>query len=241
MISLRPGGLCGEIFLFDGFDSMNRYLIIGCGFFGRRALRKLLEKDPAAKIHVVDKDEEAIRAIAHLPVEASVEEGVSFLSRCLHQNRNGYVVPAVPIHLAFEFILSRARKYGWHRGRVPSLPGLPNTVRGEKGDLFTSMAAFHCPDNCPEPPRHCTVTGEKRSKPLYRILRNLPNTLPSRVIRSRQLGPGVGGFKAKELLNLLEELQGIKLPGQPVLISTACRCHGVTSALTFQRFQRSKA
>jgi hypothetical protein len=220
---------------------MNRYLIVGCGFFGRRALRKLLEKDPAARIHVVDKDEKAIQRIAHLPLETSVEEAVSFLSRCLHQNQNAYIVPAVPVHLAFEFILSRSREYGWHRGRVPSLPGLPNPARGSKGDLYTSMAAFLCPEDCPEPAGRCTVTGEKRSKPLYQVLKNLAGTFSSRVIRSRQLGPGVGGFRARELSDLLEELQGIKPSGQPVLISTACRCHGVTSALTFRRPCGSKA
>ncbi len=219
---------------------MNEYLIIGCGFFGRQALRKLLENDPASKIHVVDRDKEAIQGIAHVPVEASVEEGVSFLSHCLRYNRDAYVVPAVPIHLAFEFTLSQARKWGWRRGRVPPLPGLPNPLLGEKGDFYTSMAGFLCPDNCPEPSRYCTVTGEKRSRPLYQILKDLHSPFQSKVIRSEQLGPGVGGFKMKKVLDLLAEIERIESPGHLMLVSTACRCHGVTSALTFQGHHKDR-
>jgi hypothetical protein len=63
-------------------------------------------------------------------------------------------------------------------------------------------------------------------------LRDLHGSFKSKVIRSEQLGLGVGGFKAKKVLDLLPEIEKKRAPGQRVLISTACRCHGVISALS---------
>jgi hypothetical protein len=47
-------------------------------------------------------------------------------------------------------------------------------------------------------------------------------------IRSHQLGPGIGGYRLGQLLEMkaiVEQITG------PVLLSTACRCHGVVTAL----------
>jgi hypothetical protein len=54
----------------------------------------------------------------------------------------------------------------------------------------------------------------------------------SKVIRSLQLGPGVGGFRYMDLLDLLQDLREIKNPKRLFLFSTASRCHAVTSALS---------
>jgi hypothetical protein len=53
-----------------------------------------------------------------------------------------------------------------------------------------------------------------------------------KIIRSRQLAPGVGGFRTVDLLRLLKDLQRQEVRGRPFLIGTACRCHGVISALS---------
>jgi hypothetical protein len=212
---------------------MNRYLVVGCGHFGRLAVEKLLRKDPASKIRVVDKNKKALGKIAAFPVETYVGEGRSFLHRFLPEDREAYVIPAVPFHLVFEFILSRLHGAGWKRCKVPPLPGLPNPMTGKTGDLYVSIANFTCPEECPEPSRYCTVTGERRPKPLYQLLRDLRGPFRSKAIRSEQLGLGVGGFKAEKVLNLFEEIERKKTPGQIILISTACRCHGVISALSF--------
>jgi hypothetical protein len=57
----------------------------------------------------------------------------------------------------------------------------------------------------------------------------------SRVIRSQQLRPRIGGFRPKALLDLLEDIKRKKNSVRSILVSTASRCHGVTSALTFNR------
>jgi len=48
------------------------------------------------------------------------------------------------------------------------------------------------------------------------------------VVASRQLAPGVGGYAPRRLLDLAATVA--KAPG-PLLIATACRCHGVVHGL----------
>ena len=136
-------------------------------------------------------------------------------------------------HFAFEFILLRLKRFGARRAKLPSLTGLPNPVKGKTGDLYTSLADFLCPEDCPGPSPYCTVTRRRREKPLYLILKDLKGSFESKVIISEQLLPGVGGFRPKVLLTLLEDVKKLKDSAALVLVSTASSCHGVTSALKF--------
>jgi len=210
------------------------YLIIGCGRFGSRAAEILFKKDPRSKIIVVDKSKKALQKVSRLPVEAALCNGIIYLSKFLSEGRKAdYFIPAVPLHLAFEFILSRLKPWGAKRKRIPHISGLPNPVIGKTGDLYTSLANFLCSEDCPEPAQYCTITKQRRQKPLYQILSDLQGTFESTVIRSQQLGPGIGGFRPRALLDLLEGIKRKKNSGQSILVSTASRCHGVTSALSF--------
>jgi len=210
------------------------YLIIGCGRFGSRATEKLFQKDSHSKIIVIDQSKKALQKVSHLPIESTVCEGTLYLKQFLSEGRKAdYIIPAVPLHLAFEFILSQLKPWGVKRKRIPPISGLPNPVIGKTGDLYTSLAGFLCPEECPEPAQYCTTTQKKRSKPLYKILNDLEGAFESRVIRSQQLGPGIGGFRPKALLDLLEDIKRKNNSGRSILVSTASRCHGVTSALSF--------
>jgi len=210
------------------------YLIIGCGRFGSRAANKLFQKDPRSKIIVVDESKKALQKISHLPVETEVRDGVSYLDQFFSKVlKIDYVIPAVPFHFAFEFIFSQLKPLGGKRRKVPTLSGLPNPMKGKTGDLYTSLANFLCSEDCPEPAHYCTITKKRRSTPLYRILNNLKGPFESKVVRSQQLAPGVGGFRPRAMINLLEDIKEKKDPGRIILISTASRCHGVTSALSF--------
>ncbi len=210
------------------------YLIIGCGRFGSRAAEKLFQKDSHSKIIVVDKSKKALQKVSRLPIETVISDGIIYLSQFLSEGqKTDYIIPAVPLHLAFEFILSQLKPLGGKRRKVPTLSELPNPMMGKTGDLYTSLSDFLCSEDCPEPARYCTATGKRREKPLYQILKNLKGPFESKVVRSQQLGPGIGGFRPKVLLNLLEEIKKKKNSGRTILISTASRCHGVTSALSF--------
>ena len=210
------------------------YLIIGCGHFGSRAAKKLFQKDSHLKIIVVDKSRGALQKVSRFPIQTVVCDGIFYLSQFLSEGRKvNYIIPAVPFHLAFEFILSQLKSLRAKRRKIPPLSGLPNPILGKTGDLYTSFANFLCSEDCPEPAQYCTITKGKRPKPLYRILNELEGAFESRVIRSQQLGPGIGGFRPEALLDLLEDIEKKRNPDRLILISTASRCHGVTSALSF--------
>jgi len=214
--------------------NLHTYLIIGCGRFGSRAADKLFQKDSHSNIIVVDKNKKAFKKVSPLPIETVVSDGVSYLDQYFSKVRKiDYIIPAVPLHLAFEFILSQSKPLGGKRRMVPPLSGLPNPMKGKTGDLYTSLANFLCSEDCPEPARYCTTTGKRRGKPLHQILKHLKGPFESRVIHSQQLAPGVGGFRPRAMINLLEDIRKKKDPGRIILISTASRCHGVTSALSF--------
>ncbi|MGZ3524959.1 MAG: NAD-binding protein, partial [Thermodesulfobacteriota bacterium] len=146
-------------------------LIIGCGHFGRQAAERLFQKNPRPKIIIVDQSKEALQEVSHLPIESAVCEGTLYLKQFLSNGRRtDYIVPAVPFHFAFEYILSQLKSLGGKRGKVPPLSGLSNPMKGKTGDLYTSLANFLCPEDCPEPAQYCTVTTQRRPKPLYQIL-----------------------------------------------------------------------
>ena len=52
------------------------------------------------------------------------------------------------------------------------------------------------------------------------------------VIRSYQLLPGVGGVYPGDMWDLLDCLPAFS--GRPLLLATACRCHGVVDGLQFE-------
>jgi hypothetical protein len=210
------------------------YLILGSGHFGRLAAERLLEQDPQSNILVVDREAKALKAFVSMPVQVSLGDGVSELHRLLKTGHPfDYIIPAVPFHVAFEYLLHNLKPLGARRSNLPPFSGLPNALMGENGDLYSSLADFLCPEDCSEPPLYCTVSGKRREKPLYQILMDAFRSYESRIIQSQQLAPGVGGFSPKILGDLVEDLRALAMLGQPVLISTACRCHGVTSALSF--------
>jgi hypothetical protein len=212
---------------------MGKYLIIGCGHFGSRAVKQLLKTKSRPKIIAVDKNRKAFKKLPRLPVETIADDGLSYLNQFLSEGQTAhYIVPSVPFHLAFEFILLRLKPFGARKAKVPSLSGPPNPEIGKTGDLYTSLADFLCPEDCPGPSQYCTVTRRRREKPLYQILKDLQGPFASKVIVSQQLSPGVGGFQTKELLALLEDVKKQKNSHDLILISTASRCHGVTSALS---------
>jgi len=208
------------------------YWIIGAGKFGAGAAEKLYRKRPEARFIVVDENLEALKRLSHLPVEKVCQEGASYLQARLDTDLSPeWIIPAVPIHLAFEWV--RLKMLDHAPIDVVPVPSqiasmLPNPVRGPQGQLYVSYADFLCPDHCMEPFETCTVTGKPRKGLLYKTLEEiLYEDFISVVIRSHQLAPGVGGYRPealKESLGKIAESKG------PVLYSTACLCHGVMHA-----------
>jgi hypothetical protein len=208
------------------------YWIIGAGNFGIRAVERLGKKYPQAALTVVDQDQEALDRLGDLPVHRVCQEGASYLEAHLDdQTEPDWIIPAVPIHLAFEWVRRKLARGG--RIEVEPVPPeiermLPNPMRGMQGQLFASYADFLCPDNCTEPIDKCTFTGKPRKGLLYKKIEEISyKEYRSIVIQSRQLAAGVGGYQPEALKRSLAEVSRTKTP---VLYTTACLCHGVMHA-----------
>ena len=213
---------------------MGSYLILGAGKFGRLALQRLARQDAAATFLVVDRIPSALAAVRALElpgVTGVVAEAVAFLAANLREDSPwDWLIPMVPVHVAWAWLLAGPLK-GWETAVVPeALMALgPVSFRGPEGQIYLSRAAHLCPDDCPESDPVCPVSGESREVALFAELANLTRPgLAIRVVASRQLAPGVGGYPPQELMALARELNGMS--GR-VLIATACRCHGVVHGL----------
>jgi len=215
----------------------DRILIIGAGHFGSRAARILVPRS-LAPLWIVDSDIERLRKLKAPRLERILWEGADFL--VTHFRRlapSTIIVPAIPLHLAFEW-LKRFLDHDFliTRGSVPDgiEQQVPHSWTGQEGSTLISYADFRCPDDCPEPADHCTLTGKRREAPLYEILSRVE--LPGHrvhVLRSRQLAPGVGGYPVEDLWVLVNQVT--RKPHATWLLGTACRCHGIVTAVHIRR------
>jgi hypothetical protein len=211
---------------------MEEIWIIGLGQFGSIAYRRLSQTHPDLHFVLVDPAEENLLECSRPTTTLRICDGVEFLESNLKMGRNpDWIIPALPVHLAAEWILVHL---GPARLKRISLPPeidtlLPNPIRGPDGNIYVSHADFKCPADCDEPRDICTVTRKRRKQDMFELLADL-DIKPFYAINivSRQLGPGIGGYRVDQLLEMkaaVEQITG------PVLLSTACRCHGVTTAL----------
>jgi hypothetical protein len=214
---------------------MESYWILGAGRFGSLAVGRLLKHKRNSQLIVVDRDSRALQNLALSPAQIIEQDAIEFLSE--HPGLgNEWVVPAIPVHVAFVWLCRQLAK----AGRVSPVPvpcsvehRLPNPLRDETGTLYASFAPFRCPDDCDEPPGKCTVTGNHREANLFDIMRQIEvEGYVTRVVRSHQLTLGVGGYRLSVLWSLLEE---VRSTGKDFLVATSCRCHAVVNALRWHR------
>lgn len=212
---------------------MTKYLILGGGKFGRLALERLSRQDADASFLIVDRDPTPLPAAVVRPAVQQVQaEAITFLVQHLGgAARFDWIVPMVPLHVTYHWLMQGpAVGADWRPAAVPEAVGrlVPAARRGPAGELYLSRAQHLCPDDCAEP-AVCPVTFEARDPSLYQQLAalNLPG-YQVRVIASRQLAPGVGGYPPRSLFDLARDLDDVM---GKVLIATACRCHGVVHGL----------
>jgi hypothetical protein len=212
---------------------MDTVIILGAGHFGIRAA-KLLTRAHGPPVWIVDKDQDSLLKTEGLPLKTILSDGISFLSNYFHWlSPANTIVPAIPVHVAFEWL--KVQLQPDFLTRLIQVPGklksfLPHTWLGADGSLLTSYADFRCPDDCPEPANYCAKTKKARPAPLYRLLgqQDIPG-YELHVIRSRQLSPGVGGYRVEDLSQLLFRVK--KHGVGRWIVATACRCHGIMTCL----------
>lgn len=205
-------------------------MIIGGGAFGGKAMHYFLQQRPPGGLVLVDPLAQE-QAGDYTFIQA---DGVDFILDQISRDdlaSDSWVIPTLPLHLAAAVLV---RKLGRKLLPWPQLPELPNLFTGERNEVYSSLADFICPDDCPQPRRHCYTTGEPRNPSLLRRLARLDyywqgRRLPSLILPSTQLAPGLGGFPLRRLQNLLAAVD-VKFSG-PLIFSTACRCHGVSNLI----------
>ena len=211
---------------------MEEIWIIGVGHFGFIAFQRLSKAVKDRHFVLVDPVEENLLKCAGPTTTLEFSDGVKFLGRHLKRGQKpDWIIPALPVHLAAEWILLHLGPTRLRRIPLPSELDrqVPNPIRGSEGNLYVSHADFKCPADCDEPQDICSITRKMRYQNMYDFLLNLSiKPFNSLNIRSYQLGPGIGGYRAEQLLEMkttIEQATG------PVLLSTACRCHGVITGL----------
>jgi hypothetical protein len=216
---------------------MKKVWILGAGKFGQIATETLRRKHADAEITMVEKSETVCRKLTNTKDTIICRDGIEFLKENLKMpDEPDWIIPVIPVHVAFEWI--KARLPAGYRLAKLTIPdrlaiSLPNPCRGKRGELYISHADFICPDNCSQARDKCTHTGKPKPMRLYEMLESLEyGDFEPIVVRSWQLSPGVGGVKPHALFQTLNKV----LAGRnPLLLSTACGCHGVMDAFKISR------
>ena len=213
-------------------ETMKSIWILGAGRFGLKAAKVLSRKKKKVKITVIEKNNELCRNIEMPDFKTVCMDGIEYLDKNLKSiDYPDWIVPAIPLHVAYEWVRLKIKdRYILKTIPVPEgvITSLPNVFKGKRYEIYMSIADFICPDNCPEPEELCTYTGKQRPFTLYKKLESIKHdNFCSVVVRSRQLSPGIGGYSPGDLFHALDVIKASTIP---VLLSTACRCHGVMHA-----------
>lgn len=208
--------------------------ILGAGRFGRIAAERLNRRFPDAVLTIADDRAEKIEQVRQeLGISGEVGDSLQLMvKRPLPEHV--WIIPAVPLHLGFQWILRELKRTG--TAEMVPVPGdadaqVPNPIRSS-GTLYASFATFICPDHCSEPDEICTHTGRDRQGNLYDVFGSVRVAgFDVAVLRSWQLAPGVGGYPVRSLIGLLGR---IRSGAEKCLVATSCRCHGVMNGLEWK-------
>lgn len=211
-------------------------VILGFGQFGLHALQQLKRQQ---------KSPDEIVVVDNQPADDLISTGFSYIQKdCISWFTESFtpgssisqIIPAVPVHVAAQWIKKKLEMSDTEVSRYPLedrlLNTLPHPLRLDVSSAALSHADFTCPPYCNEPKETCTVTGKKRPEPLYNILEAVQcDEIVPVILRSRQFAPGVGGFFSEDLWNILRSVQA--KPETPLLLGTACKCHGIIDGIYF--------
>lgn len=202
-----------------------RFFVAGYGKFGRLAVVRLRQAFPDAPVTALEPYLEPGQTGSDTNVELVQLDAVSFLSTSSRIAGQDWIIPMVPFHLAASLVLATLPD----ATAVPIPKGLSNLVPNpypvDHTCLCSSVADFMCPDSCPEG-NLCSVTGESRVPLCLRLKEiRIPN-FTTKVLRSRQILPGVGGYQAADLTSLTQQIGH----GSHI-VATSCKCHAILTGI----------
>lgn len=226
-------------------------IIIGGGTYGERAFLKIGKSE--ASVIVIDTDpfcsvqmNHGLRVVTMEQLSDAknlkrgayfIQGGIAEAAQIVTTLRPERIFATVPVHVTAGIISACARFEPDPAGADAIAASIPERlVIGRKNaEIFCSLNPdMLCNPDCPEP-AVCPVTGEKRDEPLWSLLRtNLSERVPEGTdthrtinIQSRQCGPGLGYIRGSDIFSAIETVQ----EKQTIWIGTACKCHGVMTAL----------
>jgi len=206
------------------------FVIAGYGQFGKLAASRLRALYPQCSLVLIDRDSDKFTA-CNVPVNAlTVIGGADTVVEDLIRSTtvDQWIIPTVPFHLSARVALSRFPELQESVLPEDLASLIPNPRRVDPATLWCSYADFLCPDDCEEGVQ-CSVTGETR-EPLHTALQNLTVSQKAlRILVSRQLCPGIGGYASSDLAIFLEGLLGFD-----GVIGTSCKCHAVLTSLKWR-------
>lgn len=207
-------------------------IVFGGGKYGSEAVDFLLEN--GRSFVVLDVDENCVaRKKFGLPEYDGTERnsflkgGIKELLDLIEKLSPEFIFPTAPIHLAGALVMNKYGLKTWNEGVDFILSGLPSrlVVSSGRGSVVVSYNRDEqCLPNC-SAPDVCPVTKIKKPAPMYEMVGFAMKD--GFVVKSHYLKPGLGAIKGNDLLKLFEWAES----RDKVFVATACRCHGVITAL----------
>lgn len=141
--------------------------------------------------------------------------------------RSEYIFPTAPIHVAAEAVKVKFKMEPWNDVVDCIMSGLPFKVIVSAG-MGSVVVSYNRDNNCLDKclaPDICPVTKIKKPCPMYDLIKfAYPEAF---VLVSQQLEPGIGAITGEDFLRLSEWVE----KKRRIVLATACRCHGVITAL----------
>ncbi|MBO8180125.1 MAG: hypothetical protein H0Z19_06545 [Archaeoglobus sp.] len=210
-------------------------IIVGGGKYGVEAA-KFLEKKARSYV-VLDRNPDclAVRELNLQKVESVegikegryfLEGGVEVLPEMLKLEPE-YIFPTAHLHVAAEAVRVKFNLKPWNDVVDCIIANLPArvVVSAGRGSVVVSYNRdADCLEKC-SAPDVCPVTKLKKPCPMHDLVKfAYPDAI---VLISRQLEPGLGAIEGKDFAELMRQAE----KRERVVVATACRCHGVITAL----------
>lgn len=196
-------------------------IVVGGGKFGLKAVEFLRAKKRDFVVLDPSDDCEVAKTFKDNFLKAEAKD----LPKLVEKLRPEWIFPTAPIHVVAEAIKHRFKP--WNEKVNEILAGIPIkiVVSAGRGSIVVSYNRDEiCIENCISP-ETCPVTKIKRPCPMFELIKFACSE--AKVIVSHQLAPGIGAIKGEDFLMVLEEAK----KAEKIVVATACKCHGVITAL----------
>ncbi len=204
-------------------------VVIGGGKYGLEAVEYLMRK--SMSFVLFDSNPKCLAA-SKLGLRVNerngiVVGGIEKVAEIFDALKPDLVFPTAPVHVAAEMIRIKLGYRPEPKAVDCILPSLPQKLivsAGRGGIVLSYNRDYDCIPKC-SAPDICPVTKIKKPCPMYELVRfAIPDGF---LLVSHQIEPGLGAIKGEDVRNAIRWAE----KREEVIVATACRCHGVISAL----------